>query len=343
MASLFKRDGKNWYVKYRIRGRIKRISCMTTKKTVAREWLLEAMKIERGEAPDFALRQQGGVTLGDYAVVYMEDCKVNNSADWAKIKGILLKAHIIPFFGTNCALESIDRLAIERYRASRRGKVCAKTINSEVRIITSLLRHAAEMELIPYASIPRIKKLPTGNGRIRFLSRDEIERLLSALDQCPTAQQTYVMLMLYAGLRAGEALFLRWVDIDFEHGVLHVTPREDWKPKSQHHRAVPLAGRLLEHLTSIEPKGEYVVRDGAKRGVKRSFSAIARLAGLPTQGEGKVTAHTLRHTFASYLVMSGVPLYTVGTFLGHSSSETTRIYAHLSPDHAKQMIKGIDY
>ncbi|RJP23775.1 MAG: hypothetical protein C4527_19690 [Candidatus Omnitrophota bacterium] len=77
--------------------------------------------------------------------------------------------------------------------------------------------------------------------------------------------------------------------------------------------------------------------------LKREFKKVVKNAGLPVTGEKKVTAHTLRHTYASRLVMKGTPLYTVSALLEHSDTKTTEIYAHLAPDHLQSAVWDIEY
>lgn len=71
----------------------------------------------------------------------------------------------------------------------------------------------------------------------------------------------------------------------------------------------------------------------------RVFKRIVGDAGLPFEATDpfKVTFHTLRHTFASWLIMGGVDLFTVSKLMGHSSIDmVNRIYGHLSPDHKRR-------
>ena len=75
-----------------------------------------------------------------------------------------------------------------------------------------------------------------------------------------------------------------------------------------------------------------------RAGIKKSFITVLRDAGL----EG-VTLHTLRHTFASQLVMAGVPLKDVQELMGHQSFETTLQYAHLSEEHVKRQVLKLPF
>jgi site-specific recombinase XerD len=86
---------------------------------------------------------------------------------------------------------------------------------------------------------------------------------------------------------------------------------------------------------------EYVFTYQGKRikyGIEDSFKTVLRKAGLKD-----VTLHTLRHTFASQLVMAGVPLRDVQELMGHQSFETTLRYAHLSEDHAKRQVLKLPF
>ncbi len=158
------------------------------------------------------------------------------------------------------------------------------------------------------------------------------------------------MLMLYCGLRSGEALALRWIDVDLEHKAIHVTPHEGWSPKSKLARLVPLPGELHNFLSerqdaNTQPAAVVMLEDEAFTPymLKRQFSKVVVEAGLSTEGTDKVTTHTLRHSYASHLVMSGVPLYTVAALPGHSSVKTTEIYAHLAPDHLQSAVAEIRF
>lgn len=203
--------------------------------------------------------------------------------------------------------------------------------------------------------------VPTGRGRReRFLSGDEARRLVAAT---PPALRAAVLLGILAGLRIGEVQHLRPEDVDLELGLLYVQPKPApwrkggvWKPKTKHSvREVPvepqLATALRAHLgAAAGPLWLFPAADRADRPVSRTYltgaaTRLVRDAGLAlteaerAAGREPVTFHTLRHTFASWLVMEGENLFTVARLLGHAdTTEVEGTYGHLSPEHRAQAI-----
>ena len=213
----------------------------------------------------------------------------------------------------------------------------------------TMLRKAVDQSELDVRYLPKFKKIKQTSKRLRFLSKEEIKQLLEAAAMFSPDMEAYVRLMMYAGLRSGEALNLRWVDADLQREILTIAPREDWNTKSGKGRFVPIPPALLTYLNQRRneyPDKELIV-DG--RGdytpymLNRRFSRVVEAAGLPTSGDDKVTAHTLRHTYASHLVMNGTALYTVSQLLGHSDARVTQIYAHLAPDHLQEAVNAITY
>uniref|UniRef100_UPI004047C2DE tyrosine-type recombinase/integrase n=1 Tax=Pseudomonas sp. TMP25 TaxID=3136561 RepID=UPI004047C2DE len=138
------------------------------------------------------------------------------------------------------------------------------------------------------------------------------------------------LLSLNTGMRQGEVFNLNWRDVDLTNKVLTV---EGDTSKSGQTRHIPLNKEALAVLTNWRNAGErqgYVFpgqSGGRLDNVKKSWAGVLTMA--------KITAfrwHDLRHTFASKLVMAGVPLNTVRDLLGHSDIKMTLRYAHLAPD-----------
>lgn len=171
----------------------------------------------------------------------------------------------------------------------------------------------------------------------------------------PDALQALVALGLLAGLRVGEALTLRPVfDVDLANGLLIVQAHPDgWQPKGKKRREVPILGELrpvLErHLATYASDARLfpAILDPAKPRAQQQVTAdlkvIVEAAGLPygQRTPRGITFHSFRHTFASWLVMRGVDLYTVSQLLGNSLAECERTYAHLSPDHRRRAVEKL--
>lgn len=185
--------------------------------------------------------------------------------------------------------------------------------------------------------------------RNRYLSPVEAERLLAAT---PAGLLFPVASGLFAGFRVDEMIHLRpGFDVDLELGTLAVQAQPGWKPKTKHsHRHVPIASALrpiLEAQLADRASEEWVTpsfRDPSKPLNKHTFEEhFARIVEDAEMIAGRtdpngVTFHTLRHTFASWLLMRGVDLYTVAQLLGNTVNQVEGTYGHLSRDHRKAAV-----
>ena len=182
--------------------------------------------------------------------------------------------------------------------------------------------------------------------RERWLSKEELERLASALDSYPEKRATLaevsekqrafvrseaqravnaIRLIIMTGARKGEVLLARWEQFDLERGVW-TKPSHNTKQKRVEH--VPLSSQALVFLQSLPKEGDFLFpgRMGEHlTDLKFPWAAICKDAQI-----AGVRVHDLRHTFASHLVSSGVSLPTIGKLLGHTQAQTTARYAHLA-------------
>jgi integrase len=176
----------------------------------------------------------------------------------------------------------------------------------------------------PCLSVKWFRKTP---GKLRFLSKEKIIRLL---DSCTDYLSDIVMVALNTGMRKGEVLILRQEDVDLDLCLIHVRDS-----KSGESRDIPINSTLIDVLARLKKnaKGQQYLFENpgtcmAFGDVKRSFKSALKEAKI----EG-ATFHTLRHTFASHLVMEGIDLPTVASLLGHKDISMTMRYSHLSLDH----------
>ena len=227
----------------------------------------------------------------------------------------------------------------------RQGPCSAATIHRKAACLRSFYKHLRRDELIaddPTAVLTaprRAKKLP------QVLNYAEVQKLLSApRGDEPTVSRDRAMLeVMYAcGLRASETIGLDIADVDLRQGFLRA------RGKGSKERIVPLGRKAIAaisvYLRGGRPKlvGEgheaklFVnFRGGplSRQGLYKIVQRHARAAGL----DGKLSPHTLRHSFATHLLAGGCDLRAVQEMLGHADISTTQMYTHLSGEQLKEV------
>ncbi|CAO3356100.1 tyrosine-type recombinase/integrase [Azospirillum melinis] len=261
-------------------------------------------------------------------------------------------AHLRAALGAEAALAALTAPVIAAFRDAelRRGKAPA-TVNRYLAMVKAVLRKA-HSEWGALAVVPTIRLLPLNNARHRWLTEAEEARLLA---HSPPHLHDLCVFLIETGARLSEAVTLTWADVDLER-----LPRPAVRfmtTKSGKPRSVPLTQRavaLLRRLAEACPPGEtrvFLYRPQGQMGCVRmpgttcvpfrnphgAWSTATRAAGL-----ADLKLHDLRHTFASRLVMRGVPLLTVSKLLGHASMQMTLRYSHLGPDALDTAITALD-
>lgn len=203
------------------------------------------------------------------------------------------------------------------------------TINRELTVIRSAInfynKHHDEKIINPFQGF----KLFENDFMPRYLNHWECTRLLkSALDYDNVRLWAFIQLALNTGSRAGELTRLQWENVHMADKYMTVRNSMSKNKKTIHK---PLNTRALQAFDKLSNGSEWVFYN-ANTGknvlsFRRGFELAVERAGI-----GKVRIHDLRHTFASFLVKEGVPLYHVSQLLGHSDVRITQKYAHLSPN-----------
>ncbi|MFO7760535.1 MAG: tyrosine-type recombinase/integrase [Thermodesulfobacteriota bacterium] len=184
------------------------------------------------------------------------------------------------------------------------------------------------------------------NKRLRFLTREEADRLLAELKTKSQRVYNISLLSLHTGMRAGEIFNLTWGDVSLDNETL--TIRDSKSGKTRYVYLTRKTKSMLAGLYQGQGPSDLVFkndRGGKITEISNTFERAANDIGLNngvTDARQKVTFHTLRHTFASWLVQSGTDLYTVKELLGHHSIQLTERYSHLRPDGLKKAIKDFE-
>jgi integrase len=248
---------------------------------------------------------------------------------------------------TAMRIDKIGVAEVERFKASqiakktRTGTTMAKTINNRLTVLRRMLVIAMDWNLLAF--VPRVRLMKTPAPPFRFLSFTEADQVLADAGEW----RSMVLVALRTGLRHGELLALRWEDVDLQNSRL-VVRRTVWRgiegtPKGGRSREVPLSGEAVAALRELPSRFRkaYVFGTGDRRlthgETKWPLWSICKRVGIDRFGW-----HVLRHTFASQLVMKGVPLKAVQELLGHATLEMTMRYAHLSPEVRTDAVNRLD-
>ena len=190
----------------------------------------------------------------------------------------------------------------------------------------------------------KIKVKQKDNKRNRFLTQEEARILLDALLKSSIDVHDIALISLFEGLRAGEIFNLRW-----EHIIWHSERISVLDPKNNESRMEPMHALVKEMLQRRyrDDKDGYIfkARNGGKITVlsdtfQRTVDKLGFNDGI-TDPRQKVVFHTLRHTYASWLVMNGVDLYTTQKLIGHKSNQMTQRYAHLAPGYLEKAVNSL--
>lgn len=256
------------------------------------------------------------------------------------------RAWLVPSLGEH-KLDKLDARILNRFKATMlKSKLSKKTINNHLGALSSMLAYAVELELLD--KLPPIKWYKIAQPEIEFWEFDQIDRVLEAVED---KWRVMVTCGYKTGMRLGELCALRISNVDLIRAQIYVceaaTRGQVTTPKGGRSRTIPIPNDLVEqlepHIRRQKLKGKLVFSqaDGGlltHAHVKRVIPRACRKAGL----QDKRGWHTLRHTYASHLVMLGTPLKVVQELLGHATLEMTMRYAHLAPDVKQHAVTLLD-
>lgn len=336
-----------WWIDFRFNGRRyrKRSPENTRAGAQAFETVLR-QKVARGESIEpersetiLEENKRFADYIGEWLKVY---AKPNNKPSTLRAKENIIRTHLLPFFG-EMALREVTNIQVERFKALKNSEGAApKTVNNFLSVLRTCLSSANEWGYIN--SLPRFTWLKVPPQKFDFLSEDEANHFLRQSH----GSSWYLMILcaLRTGMRLGELCGLDWEDVDLVKGL--ITVRRSLvegvmgSPKNNRIRHIPISKDLLtefqQHrlntgLVFKRSNGEMMNVIYAWRGLQEAcLQANIRSFGW----------HTLRHTFASHLVMKGVPIRAVQALMGHSTIQMTERYSHLAPSSLHDAIATLE-
>lgn len=275
-------------------------------------------------------------TFADFAERYMEHAK-QHKRSW-KDDLSRLKTWVLPALGKK-PLDTATTRDVARLHGKVRERLSAGSSNRVLALVKHIYALAVqwgEVDTNPAKGIRMFKE----TQRTRFLSADEVRRLLQAVDLEPNRSvANAIKFLLLTGARKSEALGARWSDIDIDRRVWTIPQERSKSRKVRHVRLSDAALRLLASLPVVADNPYLFPGKLPGQPVNnpyKNWHAICRRADL-----ADVRLHDVRHTFASFLAARGRSLYEIQSVLGHASPQMTMRYAHLTQGNLLTVVNAV--
>jgi integrase len=247
----------------------------------------------------------------------------------------MIANHLLPVWG-QAKLSEIAREDIQQFLSDLLAAGYKPgSVNRFMSLVKYIFNLAEKWEVIDKSPSRGVSKVADNNRKERFLTKEEIERLLAALKQSKSlVLPDLIEFLLLTGARKSEASNARWENVNLETGIWTVPVSKSGKP-----RYIPLSRAAVQVLARRKTNGSEYVFPNPKTGkplshLYESWHRIRTMAGLQD-----VRIHDIRHHVASLLVNHGRSLYEVQKLLGHADISTTQRYAHLSQGTLKDAIE----
>lgn len=324
-----------WYIDYLVEdGRRIRKKIGTSKKKaeeVLRELKIEALKRELGFAPEPTnVEEKKRLTLEEFAQDYLKYSQTNKTSRYSQLERTILKKNVIPFLkGRDVGyLDEVKTSHIEDYKVERAEKISNASVNRELACVKAMYNTAIRLGYVIENPVKKVKMLKEPPGRVRYLTKEEIKRLL---DNCVPHLKPIVITALNTGMRKGEIFGLKWQDIDFSNKRIIVQ-----NSKNNEKRIIPMNEAVKKSLRDVYKEYSQNEKVFNIKDCKRSFKTALRKACIED-----FRFHDLRHTFASHLAMSGANLRTIQTLMGHKDITMTIRYSHLCQPYLEGAVKNL--
>ncbi len=321
-------------------------------------------KLQLGE---FGFEEQKPVpTFKEYANIWLKtDLKANCKKSTAENYRGFLRRHILPEFG-NLRVTDINKRTVKSFLLEKFNAGYSKSLCGQLKgVISGVLNVAVDDE-----AIPANPALQLGKGFLKekdkkktidVLTSEELKQLLDTVERDFSEHYPFFLALSRTGMRIGEALGLKWQDLDFNSRTIEICRSyyraRITRPKNGKTRLVDMSLQLAEtlkmHETNCKRKGlalglgeapEFVFT-GPRGGLidlspwrKKVFHKAVRASGVK-----KIRIHDIRHTYASLRISKGDNVADVSKQLGHHSVKFTMdCYYHWFPGKKKSEVDGLD-
>lgn len=339
--SLFKQPGsENWWIDIRHNGQRTRRTTGTSDKASAQEY---HDRIKADLWRQARLDQRPEYTWNEAVKRWLKEHSHKKSLQDDKDRLQWLSQHLAGQTLSSITVNRAEELIAARlaqpagggeFKRKTTRPVTSSTVNRHLSALSAVLNCAVKWEWI--TSAPKIRKLKEPAKRVSHLTRDEACKLITEL---PMHLAEMAAFTLATGLRENNVLGLEWRDVDTQRRIawVHGDQTKNAKPL-----AVPLNAEALAVLAQRKNAGENLRFVFSYRGkpigkaTNHAWHKATARAGIP-----EFHWHDLRHTWASWHVMSGTPLEVLMELGGWSDLRMVMRYAHLSPGHVARFADSL--
>ena len=312
-----------WWIDYYASGQRKRERVGPSHRLA--ENVLAKRKAEVAEGKFFPERKTANVTFAEAARTFWEQhARHKKSAHSMKLR----LDRLVAIFGSR-KLTDITPLMVQEMRNGIKSGASVATANRYHAVLRTVFNRAKDWKLFygeNPASVAHLEKEPP--HRLRYLTEHEIRKLLIVCDSCILP---VIICALTTGMRRGEILNLKWLDVDMNQRLIYLT-----ETKSGKAREIPIIDKLHAMLSEM-PRTNGRVFDIPVITLRRCFEKALQKAEI-----SGFRFHDLRHTFASHFIMRTGNLPALQCILGHSTPVMTQRYAHLSASHLRDNMARLD-
>ncbi|MEP9852146.1 tyrosine-type recombinase/integrase [Staphylococcus aureus] len=266
------------------------------------------------------------------------------------------------YFKYNFSQIPIDKITVEQCKDLRLQLINTENLSDEYKKsvfagFKAIMSYALKNQYININPAAAVESIKFSKNKLLFISREEFDEWVMKMDDLdnknPVMYRKLVQLLFYTGLRIGEALPLKWEDWDSEKREININKiiditsgkiRKDVAKTKSSLGNVPvpnlMANLLDEMKEEANPNDEFIF--GGKKPIiyatiNKAFKQVFR------EYNSKMTLHTLRHSYATYLINNGVDMYLLMNLMRHATiNETISTYSHLYTDRKQNAMKVFD-
>jgi integrase len=280
-------------------------------------------------------RPENGVTFGELIDLSFADRKTRIAARYY-IENQRDIRRWREWFGKWPAAKVTAAVIAEKLRGMREDGLTGATANRHKALVSAVFAWGVQQGKVALNPAHAVAAYRENDGRVRYLDEGEEAAIRKILRRDYPEREAELDVALHTGMRRNELYRMTWDQVNLERGILTVMGKAHANSRSSSRRFIPINSVCRVALEQLYARsngsayvcpGSHLTGTETDRDNRKWFQNSVAAAKVEN-----FKYHDLRHTFASRLVMAGVPIEAVKELMGHRTIQMTMRYAHLAPD-----------